>query len=100
MKKIIRSRTKNESISIIILLITLIFLFPIPSHSHEIKKDDNLIVNDNVELNFFNQVVFVAIKNGMHDSKGYVFCSPNSNFKTPKEPAHVSKLYDIILSYF
>ncbi|MDC6451541.1 DsbA family protein [Alphaproteobacteria bacterium] len=40
MKKIIRSRTKNESISIIILLITLIFLFPIPSHSHEIKKDE------------------------------------------------------------
>jgi len=75
-------------------------LFVTLTYPHEIKKDDNLIVNDNVELNFFNQVVFVAIKNGMHDSKGYVFCSQNSNFKTPKEPVHVSKLYDIILSYF
>ena len=53
-----------------------------------------------MNLNFFNEVVFVAIKNGMHDSKGYVFYSPNSNLKTPKEPIHVSELHQMILNYF
>jgi len=75
-------------------------LFVILTYPHEIEKDDYLIINENIKLNLFKEVVFVAIKNGMHDSKGYVFCSPNSNFKNPKEPVHVSKLYDIILSYF
>ena len=75
-------------------------LFVTLTYPYEIEKDDHLIIDENVKLNFFNQIVFVSIKNGMHDSKGYVFCSPNSKFKTPKEPVHVSKLYNIILSYF
>ena len=75
-------------------------LFVTLTYPYEIEKDDHLIIDENVKLNFFNQIVFVSIKNGIHDSKGYVFCSPNSKFKTPKEPVHVSKLYNIILSYF
>jgi hypothetical protein len=75
-------------------------LFVSLTYPNEIKKNSQIIINDNMELNFFNEVVFVAIKNGMHDSKGYVFCSPNSKFKVPKKPTHISKLHDIILSYF
>tara|TARA_Y100000389_G_scaffold205060_1_gene262578 strand:- start:1500 stop:2813 length:1314 start_codon:yes stop_codon:yes gene_type:complete len=75
-------------------------LFVTLTYPHEIKKDDFIIVDDNTKLNFFNEVVFVAIKNGMHDSKGYVFCSSNCNFKIPKEPIHVLKLHDMMLSYF
>ena len=75
-------------------------LFVSLTYPNEIKKNSLIIINDNMELNFFNEVVFVAIKNGMHDSKGYVFCSPNSEFKVPKKPTHISKLHDMILSYF
>ena len=59
-----------------------------------------IIVNNNKKLNFFEEVVFVAIKNGMHDSKGYVYYSPSSHFKVPKNPIHVSKIHEMILSYF
>ena len=75
-------------------------LFITLTYPYEIKKDDQIIFDDEINLNFYNEVVFVAIKNGMHDSKGYVFYSPNSSLKTPKEPVHVSKLHQMILSYF
>tara|TARA_Y100000389_G_scaffold205079_1_gene262790 strand:- start:2608 stop:3921 length:1314 start_codon:yes stop_codon:yes gene_type:complete len=75
-------------------------LFVSLTYFHEIKLNDYIIIKNNVKLNFFHQVVFVAIKNGMHDSKGYVFYSPKSNFKNPKVPLHVSKLHNMILSYF
>ena len=42
----------------------------------------------------------MAIKNGKHDTKGYVFYSPEINFNTPKEPIHISKLHDMILNFF
>jgi hypothetical protein len=75
-------------------------LFVSLNYPYEIKKNDYIIIKDNKKLNFFNEVVFVAIKNGMHDSKGYVFCSPNLNFETPEKSVHTSKLRDIILSRF
>ena len=64
----------------------------------EVKQGDSLIIHNNLELNFFNEVSFVAIKNGKHDQKGYVFCSPNLNFKTIQEPIHVSKIHNLIMS--
>ncbi len=75
-------------------------LFVILTFPHEVKKDDYIIVNDDLTLNFLNEVLFVAIKNGMHDSKGYVFCSPKCDFDIPSEPVHVSHLHNMILSYF
>ena len=66
----------------------------------KLKKNDFIVISENLKFNFFKEIVFVAIKNGMHDSKGYVFFSPNSDFKTPKEPVHTSKLYEMILSHF
>lgn len=75
-------------------------LFVTLSYPSEVKKDDFLIINKNLELNFFNEVVFVAIKNGMHDTKGYVFCSPNLESELPKNPIKISKLHNIILSNF
>lgn len=75
-------------------------LFVTLNYPNEIKKEDFIVVNSNLKLNFFKEVVFVAIKNGMHDSKGYVFCSPNSVIETPKESVHVSKIHDMILSNF
>ena len=75
-------------------------LFITLTYPHEVKKNKMIIINKNTKLNFLNELVFVAIKNGMHDSKGYVFCSPNLQFELPKEPIYVSKIHDIILSQF
>jgi hypothetical protein len=75
-------------------------LFVTLTYPHEIKKDDYLFINEKLELNFFDEVVFVAIKNGMHNSKGYVYFTPSSSFKVPEKPVHVSYLHDIILKNF
>jgi len=75
-------------------------LFITLTYPYEVKRNKMIIINKNTKLNFLNELVFVAIKNGMHDPKGYVFCLPNLQFEVPKKPVHVSKIYDIILSYF
>ena len=75
-------------------------LFVTLTYPHEIEKNDYLMINKNLKLNFFDEVAFVAIKNGMHDSKGYVFYSPNKNFKNPQKSVHISKLQDMIISFF
>ena len=75
-------------------------LFVVLTYPHEVKKDDIIIVNENTELNFFDELVFVAIKNGMHNTKGYVFCSSNTDLNIPKEPVHISKIHEMILSHF
>jgi hypothetical protein len=75
-------------------------LFVTLTYPHEVKKDDLISINKNLKCNFFKEIVFVAIKNGMHDSKGYVLCSPNTKFKNPTNPVHISKLQDLILSHF
>jgi hypothetical protein len=75
-------------------------LFVILTYPHEVRKNDVITVNNYIELNFFNELNFVAIKNGKHDTKGYVFCSPNTDLNLPKEPIHISKLHDIILNQF
>ena len=49
-------------------------------------------------IKFFNEVVFVAIKNGMHDSR-VMFLSRTTKFKYQKNRSY-SKLHDIILSIF
>ena len=75
-------------------------LFVTLTYPNEFKKDDCIVINENKEITFLDQVVFVAIKNGMHDSKGYVFCSPNSELKQKSETVHISKLHDLILNNF
>jgi len=75
-------------------------LFVTLTYSFEIKKDDYFIVNNKKTIKLFNEVAFVAIKNGKHDPKGYVFWSPNLNFKIPKKSVHISNLHKMILDYF
>lgn len=75
-------------------------LFVVLTYPHEVKKEDIIIVNKKIKLNFFDELVFVAIKNGMHCSKGYVFLSEDNNFIIPKKPIHVSNLHGIILNHF
>jgi hypothetical protein len=51
-------------------------------------------------LDIFNFVNFVAIKNGMHDEKGYAFFSPGIQAAIPLKKAHVKELFNTILAFF
>ncbi len=51
-------------------------------------------------IDLYNEVVFVAIKNGMHQSKGYVYLSDGIKKSLPIEGGHVSNLNSTILNYF
>tara|TARA_Y100000389_G_scaffold187881_1_gene209786 strand:- start:374 stop:1666 length:1293 start_codon:yes stop_codon:yes gene_type:complete len=46
-------------------------LFVSLTYHHDISRDFKVIYGENKYLNFKDDVVFVAIKNGHHDSKGY-----------------------------
>lgn len=75
-------------------------LFVVLTFPYEVKKDDVIIIDQNLELNFYNELVFVAIKNGMHNSKGYVFYSSSKDLNIPKDPVHISEIHSMILSHF
>jgi hypothetical protein len=62
--------------------------------SFEIKNTYNLIIKENYTIPFKNHVVFVALKNGMHNDEGYFFSSSNSSVN------HVKDIYKEIQNYF
>jgi hypothetical protein len=45
-------------------------------------------------------VAFVAIKNGMHNGKGFAFFSKEVSQFKPLNNSHVKELHDVILNYF
>ena len=47
-----------------------------------------------------NHVTFIAIKNGMHNQKGYFYFSDNINNFSPKDEDNVKYLHDSLLSIF
>lgn len=73
-------------------------LFVTLTYPKEVTKDDLIVTKDKVEFLLYDEVVFLAIKNGMHELKGYAFASPNikNNFK--EKSIHVSDLNKFILN--
>jgi len=53
----------------------------------------------NSKINLFDKVSFVALKNGIHSPKGYLFTSENIKSKDEKN-FHVKKIFNIINEYF
>lgn len=72
-------------------------LFVTLTYPDEISKFDMAIMNSDKEIEIFKYVAFVAIKNGMHSSNGYLFASRNSRQKNIESRFHVSKIFDIVL---
>jgi hypothetical protein len=62
--------------------------------SFEIKDTYNLTIKENYTIPFKSQVVFVALKNGMHNDEGYFFSSSNSHVN------HVKDIYKEIQNFF
>ena len=52
-----------------------------------------------VEIKLFDEVSFVALKNGIHNPKGYLFTSINVS-NNDKSSFHVKKIFEIINNYF
>lgn len=63
----------------------------------EIQRGDTVAYDGGVVDDIHSHVVFVAIKNGMHSSKGFAFFSPGSLHQPPQEPVHVSALFGLTL---
>jgi hypothetical protein len=68
----------------------------------EISSDTVLDANSFLDASFTlaDHVNFVAIKNGEHQGKGFVFIDPRLEGAEFKDGDHVARLYDTILSQF
>lgn len=53
-----------------------------------------------INWNLFFDVAFVAIKNGMHQEKGYAFFTSGIEKYAPKDGSHVKSLHSTVLDYF
>ena len=66
--------------------------------NEEINKNFPIKINEFKYLNLAEYVNFIALKNGMHNQKGYFY----SNLEHPmlKENQHVAKIFNVINNYF
>jgi hypothetical protein len=74
-------------------------LFVTLSYPDEILEAD-VLKSESVSLKILHEVAFVAIKNGMHQSKGFAFFTPGIAKFAPKNSSHVKSLYSTVLNYF
>lgn len=74
-------------------------LFVTLTYPDEITKDSVIAAND-IHIPFFSAVAFVAIKNGMHQSKGFAYYSEGLADIAPPDGAHVKEIHETIRRYF
>jgi hypothetical protein len=72
-------------------------LFVTLTYPREIIAGDRVCFDGGFIDDLPNQVAFVAIKNGMHCTKGYAFFSPGSPAQPPAEPVHVASLFRLTM---
>lgn len=72
-------------------------LFVTLTYPNEILADDQVSIDGRQTLPLKPHVAFVAIKNGMHSTRGFAFCSPGIRSVMPTAPIHVSKLFGLTL---
>lgn len=74
-------------------------LFVTLTYPNEIKKNFHVIYNHK-KIDFYNEVNFVAIKNGMHSSKGYISYHGEIEKFLPEDNSHVKELFKSIDNFF
>lgn len=74
-------------------------LFVTLTYPNEIKSD-TVIDNRSARTRLAQHVVFVAIKNGMHASHGYVCARGDISDHLPADGAHVKTLHGTISRFF
>ncbi|MBX3655510.1 MAG: hypothetical protein KF686_15105 [Ramlibacter sp.] len=71
-------------------------LFATLTYSEEICADDTATMSNGARITHFGTMVsFVAIKNGMHSTRGFVFVSPEVQTPLPREPVSVTYLFGL-----
>jgi len=73
-------------------------LFVTLSYPHEINSNSEFKVNNEPKGSLLPHVVFVAIKNGMHQSKGFAYFS--KGLTPPANNQHVKGIYNTITAFF
>ena len=74
-------------------------LFVTLVYSSEIKENF-LIKYDNISIDFYSEVVFVALKNGIHHTKGYNYFTKNLIPKELPKDFHIKSIFNLINNYF
>ena len=74
-------------------------LFVTLTFPEEVIPETQFILNK-IKFNLFDEVAFVAIKNGMHQGKGFAFFTKKIEKFAPKNRSHVKKLHYTILKFF
>lgn len=67
---------------------------------HDDVTEETTIALDGKTFYLKPHVVFVAIKNGIHSPKGYVFLKGAICDEAPAKQCHVSAIHDTVLAYF
>ncbi len=71
-------------------------LFVTLTYPNEVKENQKIFLKGKEVLNFSDQIVFVALKNGMHSSKGFLYKS----FSPKEDKIEVRKIYSILNNFF
>ena len=74
-------------------------IFVVLTYPHEIKNDTYIKIQDK-QIKLFDKVVFVAVKNGEHYSKGYTYFSEGLSEFKPEPNSHISNIHKTVLDYF
>lgn len=74
-------------------------LFVTLTYPEEITEDTVMISGD-TSHSIFNDTVFVAIKNGMHQGGGVIFASKGLSQYLPSKGSHVKSIFLTIKAYF
>jgi hypothetical protein len=74
-------------------------LFVTLTYPDEIVETDTVKFGP-IKLEMLQEVTFVAIKNGMHQSKGFAFFSSGIANLSPENGSHVKDLYFTVMNYF
>lgn len=74
-------------------------LFITLTYPDEILEND-IVKFGAIKLEILQDVAFVAIKNGMHQSKGFAFFTAGIAKLCPENGSHVKELYSTVMNYF
>lgn len=75
-------------------------LFVTLTYPNEILNTDFVRISDGKKMILKDQVVFVAIKNGMHQAQGFAYFSDGIKNFAPSDGDHVKEIYFSILKFF
>lgn len=74
-------------------------LFVTLTYPNEVREDMT-VTSGSVTLRMREHLVFVAIKNGMHASHGYICCQGDVGRYAPADGLHVKHLHNAIVQFF